>query len=1745
VRLRPGPPPSGADLDEVERLCDEGLYLQALASEARLGPLESWGGPRARVLAARVVLHAGSRRRSLRLRTCAWRESPHDFLARVAREECLAERSPYEAWRAFRETATPPGTPPRLRLRRIASAVGALLRMHDVDGAGALVDEVERSDPDAVEALELRSDVLRADDRLEDALACMERAVARSPRRWLVQGAASLEVALGRRDEAIARLAALEGRIESAACTSALASLLGEAGRLDEEALMLDRVERFSPRADPRLRERLAARRSENAFRRGDMARASAEARKAGGPFYERLAERLGAIPAGARRTALPVPIVVQRRDTCGPASLASISSYFGRSVEQDDIAARIWWGGTTGEKERRWAEDHGFAARGFRLDEASARACIDAGLPVLLSTVYTTHSHAQVVSGYDERRGTLVICDPGSPFETEAAALELLKDQAPSGPRALVLAPREEAARLTGIALADAELYERSYRAAIALERYDRPAAAREVDAMIAAAPAHAETLRLRIDLADFDGDAAARRDAALAWEAAFPHAPLPRLAAFCERSTGMTSSERLTRLEAFVAEEDADPIFLTRLAAEVAVRPREGARAARAALRAHRAMPTKAEPLGLLATLEEAAGRSAEGLELRRLALACEPASERRAQSYFNAAAAIRREGEALALLERRYARAAGRSREPATTYASALETLGRVDDAFAVLDAALAANAGDADLALEAAARCIRFGRVGRANELLDLARGRAARLALLRAEAPVRALDEAPEARAARRREILRLAPLDVENLRVLASLVTATDGPEAARALTRDHVAAHPHHHGLGQLGIEWERGAGPGAHLAAVERFVAMHPECAWAARELALALSSAGRRADAVAAAERAIAMDPRDAAGHNVLGVVLADGGRADQAAPRFLRACELAPDWEEPLRRAVEVAAAAPAARELLRARLGPIAAESTTGDGVRAWWSLARGLLEPAELAAATARVLRERPELLEAHLAAAAERRDARDAPGRRALLEEACRRFPHMVEPHRALARAAAEEGLHAAAAAALERATAVAPASLDAALDRADALERSDRRAEALVVLEVAARMRPLEESVTLARAGLLARGGDAAAARAVLERHAARAPAAEAVWRRLRSLAAEEGREAEAAVVAAAEAAAARRPWSGAGRAAIARMHADAGRFEQALAAARLAAAAEPRDPDHHDLAATLLAHLERFDEAVAACAPPAFGPSAPRALRARAAWVELLRGRLDQAAAGLRAVLAEDPALRWAWSKLALTHQQRGDHEARLEAAHALARLGPDDADAHDTLARAAFDAGLAALASRAFERAAALSEDPDAMIVDASRAALVAGDHARAGALLARAVAGESATPAALSAYARSRVVAGDAEAACLALRRLASRRSPEDAGVWKGAAQSVLRAAALQGQGEQAFLALDGLVEARALSPLLAPAWAEAYVHRAGASAARARMDAMPAGAAEVGHLAAAIGAAARRRFGLMGVAWILALRLPRLRRDRACYEGVARAIGDDSPWLGLLWLRGRRRRGLDLAPDVHLLAAEWHARIGLRGRAVRALRAGAAALAARRGEDAEGRGPWLQAFLALEEAVRGRHGEARRALDAVGEAELPARYAVLARLAREVLAIAAAPAIGRTAMIDRTKRALGDPDLAEGRPRDRLAIAADVRREIGRHDTLAHERVLARPERPLVAVGAAGVVVLAPLWPIVMKLAPRVEATIGPRSAQRGEIDPRVGLTVILALAIGALGLGIGIAIHRWITRRL
>jgi cellulose synthase operon protein C len=885
----PAPPalPTPATIDHW---LDQGLYLQVHPHVDRLA---CSADPAERLQAVRALRYLGADRagEALLLRT-GRQFRGHGAAVAALWRGVLMRRGPYLAGQVMRQVPMPEAADAAARAEGESTRMRLAAALRDFDAVHEHRERVRRLDDTqpwlwmewAYSCLDM--------DRPDDAAAATAQALALQPGfRAALMMQASLHELAGRVDEARALLQHELARRECSAFGQQLWPWLMEAGDTAGADAVLDRIEQLWPRADAHARGWLAARRADTACRSGDLARAQAAAAAVPGTgYYSRLAERLAdrTTPQATTRTVLPVPFVRQNWMTCAPATLTALSSYWGRPVDHLEVAQAICYDGTSHASERQWANDGGWLVREFTLDAPTAIALIEAGVPFTVTTSEVASAHLQAVIGVDRLRDTLIVRDPTEPSPVEFEMPPFFERYRSTGPRAMLLLPPEQAARLEGIELPDGEAWDDHSAVLSALVRHDRDAAQAIVARGAERRPGHWMQRSTARALALYDGDEPAILAATEQLLARCPedgHLRLSKAASLWAIGGREQHREWLARC---ASGPWPDSLTRVRLADRLMEDERAFSQVAALLRRVFWRTPTLAEAWSAWADLAWREGDREASLQRYRAASTLRDKNESDAGNY---ARALRMAGDreaAVRHLQARVERLGAQSGEPAQTLFDELEAQDRADEGFQALARARERRPADGALAVFGAEALLRYGRLDEARGVLErVAAGAAAATTLLRARSRLAEAEGDIAAARALAREAVALAPLNLDLRRLELRQIDRLEGREAAIAELQRALQRLPRFVALQRLLYDWLP-RGDGRELAQLDALAELHPGDAWTQRERAVVLANARRYDEALAAAEQAVSAAPGHPASHAVLGSV-----HLERDAPA-LRAC-----------------------------------------------------------------------------------------------------------------------------------------------------------------------------------------------------------------------------------------------------------------------------------------------------------------------------------------------------------------------------------------------------------------------------------------------------------------------------------------------------------------------------------------------------------------------------------------------------------------------------------------------------------------------------------------------------------------------------------------------------------------------------------------------------------------------------------------------------------------------------------
>lgn len=1263
---------------QIKSLCQQGLFCQAYEAGKSIGPLVSWSGADAALLATRLAEQLGSSCLARWLDRRAYRRYPdHDNTKYYHAHYLARARGPYAAWRWMHDIGEPRGEGSdavRADWYALLGDLAAIFR--DFDVARHWLDRALALDGDRPWLSVCQATILEREDRYQEALAAAEEAMRLQP--WYcpaVESATHLLTLLDRESEAVEMLDQAMARTECSRLAGQLYAIRLERRQYREAGEALDRCAALAVLADKKYKQWLAGQRAELAYRTGDVAAAVEYAKLAGRGFFETIAERLqDPSRAEAGSVLLPVGFVRQHHVTCVPATLSAISRYWRKPADHLEVAEDICYDGTPAHHERKWAENHGWVVREFTVTERSAAELLDRGIPFTFTTVSPGNSHLQAVIGYDGRRGTFWIRDSFWHNTQEAIADKLLKANCSYGPRGMALVPSEEQSRLDGLDLPDAALWDGLHELDHALMGNRREEAGDICRRLATDANGGRIGIEARRRLAYYDGNSA---EHLIAVEELLKLTPdgeclqLERLG--CLRETTQRE-QRMAIYRQLCDSRNTHPIFLQQYAQELKADARRHTEAVRLLQIAMSRMPTDASNYYILAGILWNNRRFEESLELYRFAACVNDKEESFAESYFIAAQWFKKTEEAFGFLRRRFEQFGRKSGRPACTLARAYLQWNRTADALELLEEARRLRPDDAELSLYTADAYLSCSRekVSLASSLIEEVKGTSPPAYWLRTAARLASREGKPAEALQLWRQLLQFQPLAIDAHQAVVGLLAETEGTAAALTHLDSAVDQFPHHVPLHGLRLEWLRSEPPEVREPAIRLAISVSPHDAWLQRELAFFLAEQRRTSEAWEVADVAGRLERSCPAYHFLRAGLLRDEGKIDGAKSELREAIRLSVDYEQAIQEWTRLCSTLAERREALTFVKEELVRQVSFGDGLLVFRQEAQGTLEAGELLATLQDALRERPDLWHAWSACV---QQLLSLDRRNEAWELACRatdRFPLLPALWLDLAAACHARHDWSGEREALETAYQINPDWGNAIRELADFHERQGEFAQAKDLLERAAIRLPLDVNNQIMLAEMLWRRDRREDALEAIRRVVELDPRYERAWADLGRWAAELGRQALAIDVA--RSITECRGGEAQSWIYLAEALNSADQLDERLAALDRAAILRPRGINIYDLRATLLAEAGRWNEASEACRPPVWGDHSPVQLRGRLAWLQSQQHNLSQAIEDIRAVLAEEPSYWAGWCWLWSWCCDVGDFRGCLAAAEAICRIAP---------------------------------------------------------------------------------------------------------------------------------------------------------------------------------------------------------------------------------------------------------------------------------------------------------------------------------------------------------------------------------------------------------------------------------------------------------------------------------------
>lgn len=1269
-----------AALDEIRSLYEDGLYLQAYERSREFGPLADWTETDSRVLAGRLAHHLGGMRISRLQLTRAWLQAPTNMEVAYYYGYTVLERKGPWATRLFlRDFEGDPSDEVDILSSWYSLHAVVASSMRDFENADMWIRKAAETDPQSVWVQTVKSHLLEAEDRYDEALEQALSALEMKPMfRPAVQAQAHLLWVLGRDTEALDVLKAATERIESSALAQQLLAQQIDVHDYDGAEQSLERLLTLAPLLDKNAEKQVASCRAEIDYFRNDFDATVEWSKKADSKFCDVVAERLSDPEVRkAERKVLDMPFVRQHHLTCVPATLTSIAHFWDRQVDHLELAEEICYAGTSALNERRWSTSNGWAVREFTVTEDSVKSLIDAGIPCTLTTIAPGNGHMQAINGYDARRGTFVILDPYV-RKSEALAEKLLENQAAFGPRGMAMVPEEQAARLAAIDLPDADLWDRLHELDACLDEHRREDAIVVLEALEQAAPTHRLALEAKRRLAVYDANPQAMLAAVESLLETYPEDEALHLQRLSLLRNQSRRSDQLEAYQKLYDSKDCHPMIAREYAEELRNDHSEVPRALFYLKRVLRQTPGDGHSYHSLGRLlwELHEDDRETTLEMFRLAACMGDHDENLSETYLIAAQHLRQTDAALAFLRKRFERFGKKSGWPGQTLCQACRRMNRHGEAMDVIREAVQLRPDDGELLLYAADVFASAGtnHYAEARSFLSQAEGKATRPQWLRTSAFISSVEGDLEEALSAWQEVAELQPLSVDAHASVARLLAETKDTETALEWLNDIADRFPYHIPMQELRISWLRSEAPDQAEACIRQTLERLPDNDWLIRELAFLLVEKKELDEVEELIERAAKLDQKSAPYHHLVAALHLQKSEPLLAREAFRKALEQGVDNSHAMSELLECCQTADERRQELNFIAEQLKKQVTQGEGLVVFRALAKDTLDAEELLQLLEEAHSERPDLWHSWSALAGQYSAMNQMEKAHEVISEATEHFPLLPRlwvDRATISRARSnfddeKESL--------QKAWAIDPFWHPVVDALCDLHERDGNRDEARKLLEQLVQNDPLESRHHSRLAELLWKMDEREAALERVERAVLTDPGNRDAWNALQHWSTIQ--ETPERPLELARELTRKRPDEARSWLVLARILSGPETLDEQHAAIDRALVLNERCLEAYSIRAELFAEAGDMDAARAACTPEVFGDSPPSDLQLTLAYLEVDASGIKRAIEILEATLEADRGFHSGWLQLADWYRALNNADRYLECAREIARIEPHD-------------------------------------------------------------------------------------------------------------------------------------------------------------------------------------------------------------------------------------------------------------------------------------------------------------------------------------------------------------------------------------------------------------------------------------------------------------------------------------
>jgi len=1293
--------------EEIAKFVGQGMALTAWQQLGHDVELREWAPGERRELAAKLANGLGNYRLGECLRLLNARQFPDQFqyvifevIYRVRKYGAHAVLPELELWLDRTE-----GMAERELSDLYATIAWCYSELREFQRAHHYCELATSTDPVNAWARVEEAQVLAAEDRYEDSLQVASEAL--SIRQWY-RPAVEVKVSalrnLGRDQEAEDLLLLAHEHTEESRYAVRLELMYSDRGELERARWALEEWRSRSPMMDKHGLERYQQRLIDYDLLEGEEERALSLLASQKGLYHRKIyANLLEGDYRSRQRVQLEVPFIRQHHMTCAPATLASLSRFWGADHDHLEIAEQICYDGTPWFKERQWMEEHGFIAREFRLTRESLEMVIDRGLPFTLTTSWTTGAHLQACIGYDARTGVAILRDPTHRHYGEVLLAELLESHPLDGPHATLMVPEEKAALLDGLELPDEEFYDLYHQYSVAGDRHETDEMYRILEELRGRSSDHFLTRRASLDWAYFLGDPLQQ---AQIWQDLLARSPDNQKVAYrsCAAfSRSMTEANYLEWLKQWVERDSADPVFYAVYGEELLKSVTNWEEAGYYLKRAVRGRRYDGRVYESYARYASYQGDFTQAKRYQRQASLYNSAFEPYAMTYFEYCIAAGCRDEGIDYLRERVEQSSDLDSGPWISLASAYNQLGLRDQSKETLEEALLKYPEDGVLIAYIANQAVSWGEIDRGHELLQRAQLHLDRPSWLDRASRLYGYLGEREKVVEIYQELITINDRNFEAHEDYAYELKAQGRVQDASDHLESLVARYPGQSAPLLIMARWWADEDQERALQSLERLLESFPSNLWALRQAAIEYERARDLDLAEQYARRAVAANHKVAESHGVLASVLEKQARLDEAWESYGEAIKLDVDYEWGLGAIMALSHRLGRQGEALLLIEQELMSQVTNGDGLLEYLELATPYRSADEVSEFLSQARDVRGDLWQSHTALVRHKVRTGELGTALAIAREQVERFAltprvwmelayvyHALQEYELEIEAAAE-------------ALKLSPSWDVAARCLSEASERLGRYDRAEEVLRAAVQWNPFNPLNALYLAELLWRLDQRTEAFSCLQESLVLNYNYQDGWGRL----ADWSRQLEYPLDAILEENRARRGQLLGWWMIEIDIWYELNQMEKLLEACNHALDRFPTEVELYDRKAFALTSLSRYDEAEAACDYLPSTRELPRNLQARKAWVLWESLRRQEAIDMMQSIIASHPDYVWPLRQLTSWLREVNQYEEALQSAQKWVAIEPENYLAWGHLAEGQKQAEKIKEAQESFERALHLS------------------------------------------------------------------------------------------------------------------------------------------------------------------------------------------------------------------------------------------------------------------------------------------------------------------------------------------------------------------------------------------------------------------------------------------------------